>query len=76
MIEIHLFCKDAWGMASLKVLVSVNKYRMLLVVKAELGMRQAASEGVEDEARRVLVTRPLAVTKEWTVYQTLDFVVD
>lgn len=37
-------------------------------MKAELGMRQAASEGVEDEARMVLVTRPLAVTEEWTVY--------
>lgn len=37
-------------------------------MKAELGVRQAASEGVEDEARRVLVTRPLAVTKKWTVY--------
>lgn len=46
----------------------MNKYHILLVVKAELGMRQAASEGVEDEARRVLVTRPLAVTEEWTVY--------
>lgn len=46
----------------------MNKYHILLVVKAELGTRQEASEGVEAEAKRVLVTRPLAVTEERTVY--------
>lgn len=59
----------------------MNKYHILLAVTAELGTRQVASEGVEDEARRVLVTRPLDVTKKngqymLYLYQALDFVVE